>query len=204
MIFTSKSSMRGRMQRSNPQPLRDPFAVEEDDPNASSGSVPPPRSQASTRYTGSLGAPRSSRIGNSSTARSLGLSLGVPRNRKSTTTDAPRTEADDAAVRATDSDALQSRLSALKLGYLPAEPFSQEFSTPSPAGFPTRGGPDGAEAVERAARRSPLINIGTYLRCSTIDTEVERFLRQDGTPKQLISVGAGSDSRFWRIMVSNK
>ncbi|CDW97151.1 hypothetical protein, partial [Sporisorium scitamineum] len=98
-------------------------------------------------------------------------------------------QADD-AVRNTDSDALLSRLSALKLGYLPSEPFTQEFCT-SPAS---------SHRQDASTRRSPLINIGTYLRCSTLDTEVETFLRQGEGQKQIISIGAGSDSRYWRFM----
>lgn len=63
-------------------------------------------------------------------------------------------------------------------------------------------------------RRPPIINIGTYLRCEMIDRLVEDFLLADGEEarsgdaagkgkgRQIISVGAGSDARYWRIMVS--
>lgn len=144
-------------------------------------------------------------------APSLSLSLGLPRSRTKAhsgqTSDATNItstarQADD-AVRNTDSDALLSRLSALKLGYLPSEPFTQEFSStlPSNGGHPTgRSGFPQPHHPGSSIRRSPLINIGTYLRCSTIDAEVESFLRQGCEQKQIISVGAGSDSRYWRIM----
>lgn len=147
----------------------------------------------------------------SAAPRSLGLSLGLPRNRmaaRSGNNDAlsgisanvpiAANQADE-AVRNTDSDALLSRLSALKLGYLPPEPYTQEFSTSSHSDY---GAPlSRSDQSNTQARRSPLINIGTYLRCTTIDSEVEAFLKKRDTPKQIISIGAGSDSRYWRIMV---
>lgn len=176
-----------------------------------------------SRPAPSLGAPRLSAegatakdrtIANTSSgtaAPSLGLSLGVPRSRAkaniaqgddSVVVAGPSKQTDD-AVRNTDSDALLSRLSALKLGYLPSEPFTQEFSTSSPSssGHPTaRSGFPQSHQPGASTRRSPLINIGTYLRCSTIDAEVESFLQQGEGKKQIISIGAGSDSRYWRIM----
>lgn len=191
--------------------------------SSTSGSLP---------YTGTLGMPRSaasrtvpsdagSTSSNSAPMRSLGLSLGLPRSRMAaqrdnndgeTPSDPSSTAASDDAVRNTDSDALLSRLSALKLGYLPPEPFTQEFwassqshtaqqqRAPGPSGssFPRLHQPDAA------ARRSPLINIGTYLRCTAIDAEVETFLKQGDGPKQIVSIGAGSDSRYWRIVVSTR
>ncbi|GAC95874.1 leucine carboxyl methyltransferase [Pseudozyma hubeiensis SY62] len=146
-------------------------------------------------------------------APSLGLSLGVPRGRAkanvgqaddSAVVAGPLKQADD-AVRNTDSDALLSRLSALKMGYLPSEPFTQEFSasSPSSSGHPTaRSSFPQLHQPGASTRRSPLINIGTYLRCSTIDAEVESFLQHGDGKKQIISIGAGSDSRYWRIMAN--
>ena len=185
---------------------------------------------SSSPYAGSLGAPRlapprsaprndtaSASTSASTASRPLGLSLGLPRSRmppkretNTTEGDSPKTAADiarqaDDAVRNTDSDALLSRLSALKLGYLPPEPFTQEFSSSSAT---NSAGPMTGSSFPRPhqqgvdARRSPLINIGTYLRCTAIDAEVEAFLTQGNGPKQIISIGAGSDSRYWRLMVS--
>ncbi|SNX86425.1 related to PPM1  len=201
-----------------------------------SSHTPPLPPSLSTRYTGTFGIPRpeqarhepcvsasASGTASSSSRRSLGLSLGQPRNRtaapkrdhsaassiaNTNTTEAARAvnQFDD-AVRNTDSDALLCRLSALKLGYLPPEPFTQEFSTKlhtSGEQGPSRLGP-GAGTLSRPSQaggvvsKSPLINIGTYLRCTTIDSEVENFLKQGDEVKQIISVGAGSDSRHWRI-----
>ncbi|TKY88558.1 hypothetical protein EX895_002547 [Sporisorium graminicola] len=209
--------------------LRDPFATD-DDPSTSAPGRPPQRihSQAlapslrsvdspfqarPTQPVPALGAPRSSALSTASSnsqastststspappPRLLGLSLGLPRSRaalKGGQSNDPAAvasavrQADD-AVRNTDSDALLSRLSALKLGYLAPEPFTQEFSTSSPS----------THRHDASTRRSPLINIGTYLRCSTIDAQVEAFLRQGDGQKQIISIGAGSDSRYWRFM----
>ena len=84
----------------------------------------------------------------------------------------------DAAVRETDNDAAVSRLSAVRKGYM-----GDDF-----AGF----------FVKRAATRPPLINIGTYLRSWSIDRLVDAFLSGDGT-RQIVSLGAGTDTRFFRI-----
>ena len=76
------------------------------------------------------------------------LSLGQPRRRAQT----PRAHAPrqplrgPAAVRATDSDALVSRIAAARAGYLPPDPYAQLLA------------PD----ASADARRPPLINIGTY------------------------------------------
>lgn len=66
-------------------------------------------------------------------------------------------------------------------------------------------------------RRPPVINVGTHHRTYAIDAIVERFLlssnddENDGLEgkgkgrkgkKQIVSLGAGSDTRFWKIRVS--
>lgn len=53
--------------------------------------------------------------------------------------------------------------------------------------------------------RPPLINIGTFVRSHGIDLLVEEWLqaaRQSGKKAQIVSLGAGSDTRFWRLEVS--
>ncbi|KAH9911196.1 leucine carboxyl methyltransferase [Fomitopsis serialis] len=91
----------------------------------------------------------------------------------------------DGAVRLTDSDAALARLSAVQKHYL-SDPFIRHF-------------------VPRAhlqPPRPPLINVGTYVRSEGIDKLVERwfvFAEQEGTQCQIVSLGAGSDTRFWRI-----
>lgn len=89
----------------------------------------------------------------------------------------------DAAVRETDNDAAVSRLSAVRKGYMEDE-FASFF-------------------VKRAATRPPLINIGTYLRTWSIDRLVDAFLAGDGR-RQFVSLGAGTDTRFFRIASGSK
>lgn len=92
----------------------------------------------------------------------------------------------DAAIRSTDDDAAQSRLSAVRKGYL-EDPFVHLF----------------VPRAHLAPSRPPLINIGTYLRFRAIDALVQEFIEHwpDGRV-QIVSLGAGSDTRFWRLNVS--
>jgi len=93
----------------------------------------------------------------------------------------------NAPVRQTDSDAAIARLSAVKLGYL-EDPFIK-FLVQRPH-------------LQRP--RPPLINIGTYVRSEAIDRLVNEWLELsslEGKKCQIVSLGAGSDTRFWRINV---
>ncbi|KAH8115412.1 leucine carboxyl methyltransferase [Phellopilus nigrolimitatus] len=91
----------------------------------------------------------------------------------------------DAPIRATDSDASLARLSAVQKGYL-SDAFARHF-------------------VARAhlqPPRPPLINIGTYVRSESIDRLVESWIDlcdSDNKKCQIVSLGAGSDTRFWRL-----
>ena len=91
----------------------------------------------------------------------------------------------DASIRSTDNDAAVARVSAVKKGYC-EDPFINHF-------------------VPRAhflPPRPPLINIGTYVRSTGIDMLVDQWLSmasQSGQRGQIVSLGAGSDTRFWRI-----
>lgn len=95
-------------------------------------------------------------------------------------------------VRATDNDAALARLSAVQKHYL-ADPYISAL-------------------VPRAhfqQPRPPLINIGTYLRAQGIDELVENWMKTAGEMAdtdeekkvQIVSLGAGSDTRFWRLAV---
>ncbi|KZO93872.1 leucine carboxyl methyltransferase [Calocera viscosa TUFC12733] len=90
----------------------------------------------------------------------------------------------DSATRSTDQDALHARLSASRLGYIP-DPWAALFLS-RPQGVQNRPG---------------LINVGTWLRTRSVDLLVEEFIaRVEGGGKvQVLSVGAGSDTRFWRL-----
>ena len=91
----------------------------------------------------------------------------------------------DAPTRATDNDAAVARLSAVRKGYL-SDPYI-------------------AALIPRAhlqQPRPPLINIGTYLRTRAIDLLLDDWFRLVGPRKvQIVSLGAGSDTRFWRLAV---
>ncbi|KAL3435321.1 leucine carboxyl methyltransferase 1 [Aspergillus tetrazonus] len=96
----------------------------------------------------------------------------------------------DRVVQGTDNDASVSRLSAVELGYL-EDPFARALT------------PMGQEM-----RRLPIINRGTYVRTTAIDQLVTSFLglKADSDPtwkankKQIISLGAGSDTRVFRLL----
>ena len=93
----------------------------------------------------------------------------------------------DAAIRATDTDASQARVSAVRKQYL-HDPFIGAL-VPRAHLVPTR---------------PPLINIGTYVRSEAIDELVLGWLSHaggDGQKVQIVSLGAGSDTRFWRLAV---
>ncbi|KAI9847352.1 MAG: carboxy methyl transferase for protein phosphatase 2A [Thelocarpon superellum] len=90
-------------------------------------------------------------------------------------------KATDRIVQQTDQDASVSRMSAVELGYL-SDPFARDF------------------VVDATQRRFPIINRGTYVRTTAIDTLVERFLAASPLEKkQIISLGAGSDTRYFRL-----
>ncbi|KAL1585996.1 hypothetical protein WHR41_04903 [Cladosporium halotolerans] len=90
----------------------------------------------------------------------------------------------DRIIQSTDYDASSSRLSALELGYL-TDPYAKAFLKPG----------------EQIPRRYPIINRGTYVRSTAIDKLVLRFLQAEpGIRKQIISLGAGSDTRYLRIV----
>lgn len=90
----------------------------------------------------------------------------------------------DAAVQGTDTDASVSRLSAVELGYLD-DPFAKYFVAQGPPGH--------------AIRRLPIINRGTYTRAKAIDRLISLFLVEGaGEERQIVSLGAGSDTRCFR------
>ncbi|KAK7533048.1 leucine carboxyl methyltransferase 1 [Phyllosticta citribraziliensis] len=92
-----------------------------------------------------------------------------------------KNEDQDSIIQKTDSDASHSRMSAVELGYL-EDPFAKDFVT------------------EQVNRRFPIINRGTYVRSAAIDCLVDSFLSTNpDQPKQIVSLGAGSDTRFFRI-----
>lgn len=97
----------------------------------------------------------------------------------------PGNEDPDAAIRGTDGDAAVARLSAAQKGYV-QDPFIRHLVPRAHLQHP----------------RPPLINIGTFVRSTAIDELVEQWLLLSGDQHcQIVSLGAGSDTRFWRIAV---
>jgi O-methyltransferase involved in polyketide biosynthesis len=91
----------------------------------------------------------------------------------------------DEVIQKTDNDAATSRLSAVETGYLD-DPFAR-LLTPG-----------------QHARRLPLMNRGTYVRTTAIDRIVDTFLGAGELGrKQIISLGAGSDTRYFRLRRMN-
>jgi [phosphatase 2A protein]-leucine-carboxy methyltransferase len=148
----------------------------------------------------------------SSSKLSAGLSLGLPRSKGGRSTLSPSPSApppsglelrrldEDESIRATDSDALSCRLSALKAGYFEGveqDPYSELFSTSSSSAIP-----QGQSFLNPPiSRRPPIINVGTFLRCTALDKLISDFLLSGDASqeKQIVSVGAGSDARYWRL-----
>ena len=97
-------------------------------------------------------------------------------------------EGSNSHLQATDTDATLARLSAIRKGYI-EDPFTRHL-VPRP---------------QLQLPRPPLINIGTHIRCKSIDAAIQVWLHWSSTTTrqcQIISLGAGSDTRFWRIAVS--
>ena len=89
----------------------------------------------------------------------------------------------DKSIQQTDHDASNSRVSAVELGYLD-DPFASIFHSTG----------------DSAPKRYPIINRGTYVRTTSIDALVTQFLKaRPNQKKQLVSLGAGSDTRFFRF-----
>lgn len=126
----------------------------------------------------SLGAPRSRGDGRGGHTNSLQSAASPPSSSSSSSM-----IKDDAAIRLTDNDAVGSRIAAIQHHYLESDPYTLLLGPSTPPSF-----------------RPPIINIGTYLRCRAIDRLIDSFLNSPGTKqKQIISLGSGSDSRYWRL-----
>lgn len=93
----------------------------------------------------------------------------------------------DEATRSTDLDALLSRASAVNNKLL-SDPFLVHFLPSTHKRTPPA--------------RPPLINIGTHARTYAIDHLLHQFLSAPASHsqgKQVVSLGAGSDTRYWRF-----
>ena len=88
--------------------------------------------------------------------------------------------ADDRAVKETNDDASGSRLSAAELGYI-SDPYISAFTRRS------------------SMKRSPVINRGSYLRFACINRLIAGFVNKFSGKCQIVSLGAGSDTRFFLL-----
>ncbi|OAG36508.1 hypothetical protein AYO21_09315 [Fonsecaea monophora] len=105
----------------------------------------------------------------------------------------------DEIVQNTDIDAATSRQSAVDAGYL-EDPFSALLHTGGPV---SRRLPLMNRGRSLAANMVHVLNLpatGTYVRTMSIDRIVDTFLSSAGEGrKQIISLGAGSDTRYFRL-----
>ncbi|MCJ1388857.1 carboxy methyl transferase for protein phosphatase 2A [Xylographa bjoerkii] len=106
----------------------------------------------------------------------------------------------DKIVQGTDNDANVSRVSAVEVGYL-HDPYARLFATVgSQRRFPIINRGSDSNPTPSPLPNDPFIS-GTYVRTRAIDKLVEEFLySQRSTRKQVISLGAGSDTRYFRLM----
>lgn len=88
----------------------------------------------------------------------------------------------DAIIQQTDDDAAGSRLSAVDVGYL-SDPYARAMAF-----------------SKQAVRRMPIINRGTFVRTIAIDALVQDFLTSNEGNVQIISLGAGTDTRPFRLL----
>lgn len=92
----------------------------------------------------------------------------------------------DSAVQGTNDSSVLSKISAAELGYV-QDDFLKHFAT-------------------KFARRSPLVNRGYYIRAKLIDFAIKEFLTRvnnDDLKNQVINVGAGFDSTYFRLKSLN-
>lgn len=102
----------------------------------------------------------------------------------------------DKVVQSTDGDALSSKYSAVHKGYLRDE-FIDLFVAGAKQAASSQGPGSARKTLAQFQPKLPLINRGTFVRHHAIDVLVERFLaaKKPGQRVQIISLGAGSDTR---------
>jgi O-methyltransferase involved in polyketide biosynthesis len=87
----------------------------------------------------------------------------------------------DGIVQKTNDDAAISRLVASRLGY-----FDDKYV---------------GAFVRKAEPRSPVFNRGTYIRFTAIMNTLRAFIKRYGKEAQIVSLGAGSDTKFFLLKV---
>mmetsp|Transcript_9377 Transcript_9377/g.10691 ORF Transcript_9377/g.10691 Transcript_9377/m.10691 type:complete len:324 (-) Transcript_9377:878-1849(-) len=92
----------------------------------------------------------------------------------------------DSPVEATSDEAALSKLSAIAKGY-----YKDDFMKVLVGG-------------NRTSKRSPLINRGYFARVAARDMVVKRFLEVTEGKCQIVSLGAGSDTAYFRLKAENQ
>ena len=87
-------------------------------------------------------------------------------------------------VQGTNDSSIVSKHAMIEAGYA-QDPFLQAFT------------------LKTAPRRAPLINRGYYIRTKAIRDIIRSFLTCDKNPKQIISLGAGFDTTYFSLLVSD-
>ncbi|OWF51041.1 tRNA wybutosine-synthesizing protein 4-like [Mizuhopecten yessoensis] len=90
----------------------------------------------------------------------------------------------ETAVQGTNDNSIVSKCSMAAIGYFD-DVYLQEF-------------------VSKVTRRAPLIHRGYFVRALTIDHILQKFLTLHQGPKQIISLGAGFDSAYFRLKAADK
>ncbi|KAG5361608.1 Leucine carboxyl methyltransferase 1 [Yarrowia sp. C11] len=111
----------------------------------------------------------------------------------------------DKVVQSTDGDALSSKYSAVQKRYL-RDDFIDLFVAGAKQAAAQQGPGSARKTVAQFQPKLPLINRGTFVRHHAIDVMVERFLsaKKPGQRVQIISLGAGSDTRPFSLWNENK
>lgn len=86
---------------------------------------------------------------------------------------------DESGVIATNDDASESKRSCVKLGYY-HDDYLQSF-------------------VKLSEKKAPEINRGYYARVKGIEICIEKFLKKTGDKCQIINLGCGFDTLYWRL-----
>jgi [phosphatase 2A protein]-leucine-carboxy methyltransferase len=118
----------------------------------------------------------------------------------------------DVDIQSTDTDAAVSRLSAVSMGYLD-DPFASLFvNGPGTRRLPIiNRGKYLIPTVLYFSDFSNISRVGTYTRTTALDILINAFISQDAgeaeacSPnRQIISLGAGTDTRYFRLRANNK
>lgn len=90
---------------------------------------------------------------------------------------------DDEPVKATNDDASECKRCAVQLGY-----WQDKYIT---------------QFIRPTERRTPEINRGYYARVKGVESFIYKFLKKSGENAQIINLGSGFDTLYWRLKEDN-